>query len=480
MARLVKLQDDFSRGFRQDTPRDRLPRGTAWYMSDFIPEFGAPLRKRGGWVYASPDLSTVKATASYIYKLAHVPFRSANKLVAIDEDGELYTIASSSSATDVGATFAAPNHIFYAFDLLIITSPSSVTPKTFDGSSIASLGGSPPTGYVGTTYANRVVLANDATASTNPNRVWFSAGNNPSSWDTTNRYIDVAIPFITGVAGLKETLLVFGKNGIDRIRGDIPPPGTNMQVDTLSHAVGLPNTKSLTVYEDVAYFCNRHGVFATDGNALSELTKLGGVQSYYQTNYGNVSSSISVYRGLLFVTNLIKTLVFDLDRQIWYEWSHTPFNALAPGRGTSEELYAGTFSSFGAPRVVTLSNCFSPSSAVKSDADGTAVAPTLETPFYNPDIPGKKSWRFVYTTYDTRDSASDNPTLTVSYITSPEATSYTSLTDSRETTAKTRKRNRMGFASDGVAFKLAQSNASSDTYLYRLEADVHGREGSRL
>ena len=95
--------------------------------------------------------------------------------------------------------------------------------------------------------------------------------------------------------------------------------------------------------------------------------------------------------------------------------------------------------------------------------------------------------RRAYLNYDIRDAASDNPTLTLSYITSPENTSYTAITDLAgsgdtldETSTITRARRFVNKSAIGAAFKVAQSNASSDTRLYALEVERHAREATRV
>jgi hypothetical protein len=131
------------------------------------------------------------------------------------------------------------------------------------------------------------------------------------------------------------------------------------------------------------------------------------------------------------------------------------------------------------PRVNKFSTVFSPAAGVKNDADGTAVTWSLESPFFQ-DRPGKKTWRTLYVAYDMRDAASDNPVLTVSSLKTPEG-SYTALTPTlAESTDMTRARIPLRFPAEGLGIKIAQTNASSATRLYAIEAEVHARELSRL
>ena len=57
MAQPITLHSSYA-GMAQDYSRDQLPPSTVWNMVDFFPNsLGAPLRKRGGWVYASSAIS---------------------------------------------------------------------------------------------------------------------------------------------------------------------------------------------------------------------------------------------------------------------------------------------------------------------------------------------------------------------------------------------------------------------------------------
>ena len=101
---------------------------------------------------------------------------------------------------------------------------------------------------------------------------------------------------------------------------------------------------------------------------------------------------------------------------------------------------------------------------------------------------GLTHWKRVYPEYDLRDAASDNPTLTMSYVTSPAATSYTALAP---TLAETTDLKRVGrsFGPSGarggkivpmMVFKIAQTNPSSDTRIHSLQGEYEAVEESRL
>jgi len=77
------------------------------------------------------------------------------------------------------------------------------------------------------------------------------------------------------------------------------------------------------------------------------------------------------------------------------------------------------------------------------------------------------------------DAATDNPLLTLSYQTDLASSSYTTLGTLAETTSWQSKPLRLDVRSEGMAFKIAQTNASSDTRFYSLEAEQMPMEQSR-
>src|SRR5262245_43560661 len=104
---------NFDQGMQQDKSRDQLDRGVAWRLADFIPQDGAPLRKRGGWLFASADLNAISSGTSRLYAVAWAPFASAGHLIGIGNGGKLYRMGpsgaiDSSSGAYVGTLNSIP------------------------------------------------------------------------------------------------------------------------------------------------------------------------------------------------------------------------------------------------------------------------------------------------------------------------------------------------------------------------------------
>jgi hypothetical protein len=166
----------------RDAPRDKLPTGALWNSVDYLPNLDGVLTKRGGYSYASNDISAVKATACQVVSGFYAPFAAAAKNCAIDEDGEFYTIASAGTVTDVGLSNASTpvGRLAFHRDKLIIPRGNGTTaPGYYDGTTLGSLAGSPPAGKFTTVYKDRTVLGPTAAQ---PNRWFFSGPGDPTSW----------------------------------------------------------------------------------------------------------------------------------------------------------------------------------------------------------------------------------------------------------------------------------------------------------
>jgi len=475
MAEPKLLQSDYSRGSITDLARHLVPRAAVWSMTDFLPNYeGAPLAKRGGWVDASPALGS----NTHAPVVAYAPFSAGAQLVAITNDGHLWTIASSSSATDKGAA-AIPiqRPVFFNNQLLI----PGATPMKYDGSAAPSnLGGTPPGGVYGFTYKGRFYLGGSAA---NPNRLWPSDILNAALWNTTTGYIDMTNP-IRGAAPLRNAILVWSDGLTERIRGDTPPPGGDMVREPIFEE-GCVDARSIVVHGDKAIWANSNGVHISDGAAIANLIQLGGQQQLWSDLFANYASTWVVAAGTLrgyYVISIVDTAtgnqklaaMCDVDNKSWLFLNNLKSTMFAEAYGAKSELYTAQR---GRPRVGAFSPIFIPQASNKSDGDGTNVLPILETQYFR-GAPGSRRWKdvFIGNDIDTVDGAY----LQVGYITEPEATSYTTLPDTIAADGTyNRSKVPLRIANDGFALRIAQVNPSATTMLYDIEATVIAREGSR-
>ncbi len=188
--------------------------------------------------------------------------------------------------------------------------------------------------------------------------------------------------------------------------------------------------------------------------------------------------------------DVISTLVCDLNRRAWSEWTNinaTSFAHRPSGPGSTppgdrnslgnEELFFGHADS---PRIGILSSLWTPGDSYATDADDSPVLPSLETGFFKVGALQPKRIRRIYLGYDVR-AFSGGGGLSVSYATSPEeGAAYTAVTGNFDVTTEYRRRHsHVNRAALGVAFKIAQNASSADTRLYSIEGEAHTWENFR-
>jgi hypothetical protein len=487
----------------RDSSRERLPTGAVWNLQDYIPDEGGSLRKRGGWEYHGSALTTLNANSTAPATVLVAPFSGGTQVLATafdtsDDDVRLFDLTAGADRGDLfvlgsGLIRHAPG-IFYR-ELAIFPAYfedsngnfTTGTPRKYSGAGApADLTGSPPNTRFFAVYKDRLVAASANTSFAN--RLYFSGAGNAESWDTTNRYLDLSHPPV-GLAPLRNALVAFHAGSVERIRGAIPPgsAAANMELEPLFNDVGLANAEALTVSDDTAYWADENGVYRTDGTSLADLTKQGGISAYWRDQFASADHvAIVVWRGHLLCSlttgsTYVDFLVLNIDKRAWFRFTNIMAWEFAVQYGAADQLYFANRDS-SSKRVGKLSGIFAPAAGVKNDADGDAVAPVLETGLYDLNSDAIKRWKQVYVSHDIRDAASDNPTLTVSYLTDPATTNYTTLSPTLpETTKRERKRLNIGSPLvEAMAFKIAQTNASSDTRLSSIAAVVEAKEGSRL
>lgn len=508
----------FDLGFRSDVSRDELPQNAAYRMRDWLlPQHEAPERKRGGWSYGSPDLSSLGGSAASVPSLGFLPFASDGHLVAVSDSGFVYQVkqfdgGGGSLMADTGDTAIVPTWpVFYmktgTFSAGIILGGYGQThraPKKYYDTgtlayAVAALGGTPPHARVGWQWGDYLVLANyyDPTGGTfdlknyrlafgpvgAPESAWVLTGASASTFDFPEEVV-AGIPLLN-------TQLIFGYGNTYSLTGDTPPPGGNLTRRLLFQGNGAMDGRSVKGWRNYAVWANSSGVWLSDGaTGPTDLTAAGGISTYYRQQVAGFSTTqgwtatADIYRDhyILVIRNaagaFVTCLVCDLARKVWAEWTNIPatnFAHFAAGSGTA--LYTGQeelfFGNLGSPRVGRLSSLWTPGSSFSNDADGTAVLPVLETGYYVLGGNQKKRIRSVYVTYDMRAAGGVSPTLAVAVTFGPEnGAPYTTLAQSLPTTtAIARKHAQVRRSVTGMGLRFTQVGISSDTRIYSGEIE---------
>lgn len=546
MAQPTTIHSSYA-GMSQDYARDQMPPSALWNLIDYIPNIlGAPLRKRGGYVNASSACSSASlSSGTFLRRVMYGNTdQGGSQLLALDSvtatsggaglwkadetTGAVTFVGSVTAASAATATTAAtgiPNAtvgdpVFFGKQWFIpigytdafvasgtATGYNSMRCTVYNGSTLVKIdvastqGGAKGARYAAV-YRSRVALGNTPET---PRRIWWNkAGDKKATkFDDQNGWMDMP-GHITGMIGLTNSMVVFGADIAWRIRGSVPPPGSDFVVDELGDQ-GCADSRSIAEWAGKAVFANTNGVFLTDGIDVIDLTQNAGLVTYYRNLLTTFTSAWTlrgeVYRNYYFLTILnasgtfVDCLVCDLRSRAFFRLSNFNFTDFTTGTGAAFQQFYGTNAN--STRIRRLTDIFSPAAANKADADGTNILPVVEYPArrgfsrqgrrYVPTS-GLTHWKRLYLTYDLRDAASDNPTFQMAYVTSPESTSYSTLADTlAETTTSERGAfdfgpvgERGGAVIDALGLKVTQTAPSSDTRVYGLDAENEAIEGSRL
>ena len=513
--KLDLLQNQFSGGMRRDSARNRMAPDTAWNLVDVILSYGAPARERGGWSYASPSATAITAASPTAikggaYAVYSLTGGAVARNIMIDEDGRAY-LFSGGSITDLGAALTVlQNPVFhggtsvsgatavYTGLLIIPDATGAAGPKKYNGTSISNLNGSPPAARYAEVYKDYTMLANGKVSSIEyPNRVWFSPPGDPdcfgtagvSAWDTTDSWLDIIVP-VKGLAATKNVVMIFGDQQVARLRGNTPPPDTDMQLDDPWQKIGLLDARSITVNQDIVYWCAPEGVFASDGVSVDNLTAKGGMLRYWLDMVNGADTGWTFATGILRNKLIISVtdsgtfqdaFMVDLDTYAWTRLSNLPAYSFWNGvvdNTVNDDLF---FGHAGHPQAGHCEPMFAKvgDANYKTDGDNTAVASVIETPFYDLGNPGLKVVKDLVVGYTLTDYGTADPTIAVSYIDQPDSTSYTALGTLTETSGYERRKLTIGGRRFGLGFKFARAGAG-DFLGYDIMLAKRELEGSKL
>lgn len=516
MGAITTLGTNFDLGFQSDISRDELSPRAAFRMYDYIPQLESPLRKRGGWGYATPDLSGL---GGHPVSIGWAPFPSDGLLLTVTASGQVTlnrTLDGSGSAfatADSGDTSILPTcplfwHTTPTKRSMIIlpgfNEPYAKVPKRFHDDAgtasyaVAPIPGTPPMARMGFSWGNYLVLGNyyDPTdgGKLHNNRWAFSAPDDITSWslvDPNASRLDFPEEIVAGIPVLN-SIIALGYENAWIVTGDIPPPGGNLARKILFAGVGTFDMRSVVGWRNYAIWANNSGVWMSDGATLTNLAEAGGISLYYRQLVENKSfvtgltASAGIYRDhyVLSLKGALRdtTLVCDIQRKVWSEWTNVPSVSFAhrssgpgtgPGtRGGDEELF---FAHASLPRVGALSTLWQPGLTYAADADNSAVLPVLETPYYRLNVLSLKRIRFAYLGYDLTPAAG-GAQLNCGFVLDPApGEAYTAMQPLPTTAKYVRKRLRIGRQALGFGLRLAQAGASADTRLYSIESEGDAR-----
>jgi hypothetical protein len=423
---VVRVAKNFDLGFQRDTPRDQIPEGAAYWMKDWLPRQGSPLRKRGTTGFFAPNLNAI-SSFDQLAALGYDPHSTqGDHIVALGYKAtgtlhKLFRITDNVTASYVGdvwggagLTIDTADPVFHR-DLMIFAPPTSavaVRKYYWTGAAwaIADLGGTPPKGPIAASWGDYLILAGDV-----PSRMYFSAVGNPESWPANNS-ID-APERIVGIVPRGNIIFVIGQRGTHIITGDTPPPGGNLTMRKYAFNQGCLDRRSIASYKEFVFWANANGVWKSDGSSITDLTSRGLISSYWKLLISAIAKAnlkiiSTVYQQYLIVSvvdtqnaSAASTLICDLEREIWFEFGGIfPRSMIVVPAGGSydgmEHLVAGYVLQ---QRPVTLRGCLIPDDAtwgqLQTDVSGYRISPVLQTPYYTLGDEGLKRFKKLILNY---------------------------------------------------------------------------------
>lgn len=481
------IQNDWSGGMVRDRSRNAIPSNAFYDSTDLIFFRPGMLAGRGGTSYATGAL----AGATYASAVVWAEFPFGGRLVAIGDNSHIYDTGVDVGGSTITTIDKPKLRVGGGKNLLVFTASNGTSsPVKYDGvGAPAALGGSPPAGKYAAVYKSRLALGG---ASATPQRVYFSPTPDiESTWDTTNSWIDFDHP-ITGMVAVQNALIVFSQGHTERLTGDIPPPGSNMDRSPVGD-IGCLDARSISVYKNNVIFAAQQGVYMTNGVSLESLTTKPdgtGIGDFWQGLASFTASTIStVTLGdhlLVFVLNssgvLQAGLICFLPTRAWGRLTNIVPTMLAAAVGVDEEVYAADRATNHVqalsgilPRVDRVSSLY------VSDANGTAVKPFLETRAYGVGV-GMKAFGDVAITADLEDASgnANNPQYDIKYVFGeyPGSSTYTTATNSpfvgvpQPTDPPTRRRV-FGAYGDGecVTLTITQTAGSGKSIIRGIEVN---------
>lgn len=509
-----------ARAFARDFPRDSMPKGYLWDVVDYVPAIiDAGLTGRGGWLWGS-DAGSANDYESGIL----ATFTGGDQLLAQNTIGNVGRIDITNPAfpmTPVGTTTRClQNPVQLLQDVIAPDASGGAPPALWRAGGLTVMNAAHKHSRYATVYKGMAVTGN---APGEEHVIRFTVPKQDltatASFDDRSQY--PTSQTVTGLAALRSAVLIFHTGSVERMRGTTPAHSTtsgdgDLFLEPLFDRVGCKDPRTIAYWNDNCIFADEHGVHVTDGAVIRNLVSQGAILYYWRTIWGSkISAAGCTFLDYYIITIRRSagatpiTLICDLNRRQWFRFSNiNSLTFIAAGGSTGMERLWG--SQAGTHRLILVSPCFFPAftTSLIQDADGTAVLPTIETPWYRLSQEGRKRVRFAYVSYDIRTGAPtladsvpsawrefdelDEPppvllepmvvsnVLDVGYIRSPQQTAYVDLGVLPSTSEYSRYRLPVGQFPYGVAFKLAQTQGSTVTRLFDIAVEAGAAERSRV
>lgn len=277
----VTIQD-LSGGINSNTlstsieDRDATDASNVYYFDGFLRKiFGAPRVNTMIGGFGATD----KINGIHDFQL-----RDGTQQLVVVTESDIFRRNGTNWTSIVGALVVSDaRHQLITFNDSTIGTNLDDAPWAWPGAgNAAALGGGPPSAKWITVFQNRVILANaNVGGSLFPARAYYSAVDDATSWDTTNRVWDFEIDDgdeLTGVLPLRQSLVFYKRNSISLLSWD----GYSTPVIDHQYKKGVGCVSGYTVKHARIFineimreghiFLGEDGLFFFDGSEVTRLS----------------------------------------------------------------------------------------------------------------------------------------------------------------------------------------------------------------
>lgn len=266
MATLIQL-NSFSGGMNRKTSPLLARIDEAYLIRNALLGKVGALQKRKGYKQIGnvPDTNPVRFLYPY-YKVGASPVKqflriSGSKFYYLNETTNTWVDATGSNTL---LNTGIPDADTYA-NLAIIVNATDTSVLKWDGTTLATLGGSPVNGSCIAVMKDRVYIAKD-------NYVYFSDVADPEKWAAYNQFT-VGLndgDIITALIPYFNSLLIFKRNSIWQY--DVDENNERLSLKPLAYGIGTDSWRTCWVINGVLHFASRKGIYQFSGRAPQKIS----------------------------------------------------------------------------------------------------------------------------------------------------------------------------------------------------------------
>jgi hypothetical protein len=361
-------QTDFTGGLNTKSAPYLVEANECRDCSNVVTTVRGSIKKRDGCTTFCSNFTALNAGSTQIHALfgAYGVPTAGDVLIAIDEDGEVYSVSTVGTATDINTAVFTGTPLDTAIIQAGTGTAGSVGPIYFNNPTAAyrwigtgtiatwvATSGTVPTGSYMVYFKNRVWIAGNTT---NPSRLFFSDIGNPGVWPAANvvDFDPTDGDSITGIGTAGPYLLVFKKQKTWVVY-DLDT-GANR---VLSSQLGCAAYRSITETPIGTFFLSQDkGVWVTDGKSLKNISikidpTLDGIVAAQRKRACGGFINDHYYLSIC-TTGTTNNLTLDYDTTTSSWWKHTnTANQFALWRpATDQELFSAI------PTAARVDKCY--------------------------------------------------------------------------------------------------------------------------